>query len=273
MDVQAYILSGIVESYVLGLASPEEMAEFEQMASQHPEVLQARIAFELALEKQAVENAVPVPAAWENEIRNTVLRTNDVRADVHVPSASSAGQQARVVDMTQTPRSSGMLKYAAAAAVVALVTSLVWNGSLVNKNKELSEQIAAVNSQRDSAMARVGTIEDEMSVIKGQSDIKMTAMRGLEASPQSYATVYWDTTSHDVYLLANNLPTPASDKQYQLWAIFNGKPVDLGVFDVRQDRLLIKAKNAQGAEAFAITLEKKGGSAQPEGTMYVLGKL
>ena len=33
-------------------------------------------------------------------------------------------------------------------------------------------------------------------------------MKGMEISPASYATVYWDTTSHDVYLLVNNLPTP-----------------------------------------------------------------
>ena len=99
-------------------------------------------------------------------------------------------------------------------------------------------------------------------------------MKGMPVSPQSFATVYWDTTSHDVYLLANNLPVPASDKQYQLWAIFNGKPVDLGVFDIKKERLLIQAKNAQGAEAFAITLEKKGGSPAPTmDSLYVMGKL
>ena len=98
-------------------------------------------------------------------------------------------------------------------------------------------------------------------------------MGGLEASPASFATVYWDTASHDVWLLANNLPMPASDKQYQLWAIFDGKPVDLGVFDIKKEKLLIRAKNAQGAEAFAITLEKKGGNPTPAGDMYVMGKL
>jgi anti-sigma-K factor RskA len=73
--------------------------------------------------------------------------------------------------------------------------------------------------------------------------------------------------------LTNNLPVPANDKQYQLWAIFNGKPVDLGVFDIKKERLLIQARNTQGAEAFAITMEKKGGSPSPEGTMYVMGKI
>ncbi|HYM92945.1 MAG TPA: hypothetical protein VET23_02325, partial [Chitinophagaceae bacterium] len=62
MNVQEYISSGIIESYVLGLASAEERKEFEIMCEQHPEVLQARIAFEQSLEKQAMENAVDPPA-------------------------------------------------------------------------------------------------------------------------------------------------------------------------------------------------------------------
>ena len=102
----------------------------------------------------------------------------------------------------------------------------------------------------------------------------MASMKGMDISPQSHATVFWDTTTHDVYLLINNLPTPTNDKQYQLWAIFNGKPVDLGVFDIKKEKLLVQAKNAQGAEAFAITLEQKGGSPSgPKGDMYVMGKL
>jgi anti-sigma-K factor RskA len=65
--------------------------------------------------------------------------------------------------------------------------------------------------------------------------------------------------------------------QYQLWAIVDGKPFDAG--------LLIETKTADNkyniqkmksfgkAEAFAITLEKKGGSATPSmDKMYVISK-
>ena len=102
-------------------------------------------------------------------------------------------------------------------------------------------------------------------------DVKMAAMRGI-SDPAMYATIYWDTTSKDVYLMVNNLPQPASDKQYQLWALLNGKPIDLGVF-ARQERLLTKMKNVQNAQAFAITLEPKGGSQSPTSNPIVLSKL
>jgi anti-sigma-K factor RskA len=102
-------------------------------------------------------------------------------------------------------------------------------------------------------------------------------MKGLEASPKSLATVYWDSTSKDVYLLINNLPKPADTMQYQLWALADGQPIDLGFikdeYFVKKNQLLIKGKNAQKAQAFAITLEKKGRPdvSTPAGSMYVMG--
>jgi hypothetical protein len=105
----------------------------------------------------------------------------------------------------------------------------------------------------------------------------MAAMGGLEVSPKSFATVYWDTSSHDVWLLANNLPAPQSEMQYQLWALLDGKPIDLGMldYDLKQKKLLVRMKNASGAQAFAVTLEKKDRPdvSTPAGEMYVMGKL
>jgi anti-sigma-K factor RskA len=41
----------------------------------------------------------------------------------------------------------------------------------------------------------------------------------------------------------------------------------------QQKSLLIKAQNVEKAQAFAITLEKKGGNPTPQGQMIVLGSL
>ncbi|HUP12705.1 MAG TPA: anti-sigma factor, partial [Niastella sp.] len=106
--------------------------------------------------------------------------------------------------------------------------------------------------------------------------MKMAALNGTEHAPQAHATIFWDTAStKDVYLMISNLPQPASDKQYQLWAMLNGQPINLGVFDmeIRQERLLVKMQNVQQAQAFAITLEPKGGSVNPTMPMYVMGSL
>lgn len=260
MNVQEYISSGIVESYVLGLASPEEQREFEQIAAQYPEVLEARIAFETSLEQQAMNNPIIPPASLKEQVMAAALKKD--ATDGTVPAA-------KIVSIDRAPVvRTNWLRYAAAAAVILLAGSLFWNISLYNQNRQLKADYVATTG-------KLADMQKDMAMIVNNPNIKMAAMKGLEASPASMATVYWDTTSKDVFLLVNNLPKPASDQQYQLWALLNGKPIDLGMVDnnllVGQRKLLLKMKNTAGAQAFAITLEKAGGNPTPQGAMYVMG--
>ena len=70
------------------------------------------------------------------------------------------------------------------------------------------------------------------------------------------------------------MPDIPSDKQYQLWAIVDGKPIDMGVFDLQLEvNELIEIPHIENAQAFAVTLEKRGGVASPTmEAMYVLGE-
>lgn len=59
---------------------------------------------------------------------------------------------------------------------------------------------------------------------------------------------------------------PANDKDhsYQLWAIVAGKPIDLGVFNAdTTSKDMKEMKDVELASAFAVTLEKRGGSLTP----------
>jgi anti-sigma-K factor RskA len=258
VNVQEYISSGIIESYVFGLASVEERSEFEKMCKQYPELIEARISFELSLEKLAIQNSIEPPADLKKRI------FDEIESSGKVINMSSTG----VRKMNPTPM--GWLKYAVAACLILLAGSLYWNISLYNKNKRLQ-------SDFDNTVAKLNDMNNDARILQQNPNVKMAAMKGMEPSPLSQATVYWDTTSKDVYLLINNLPKPANDKQYQLWALLDGKPIDGGLIDneyfIQQNKLLIRMKNMQGAQAFAITLEKKGGSPTPQGSMYVMGKL
>ena len=253
MKVQEYILSGIIESYVLGLASLEERSEFESLCRQYPEIKMARIAFEKELENLAIKNGVTPPENVKQKILNQVNSVNQ----------HSGKQKGSISNIT-------WMKYAAAACIVLLLGSLYWSYLLNNQNKKLKDEL-------NTSLTQLNDMENEMKVIQQNPGLKMAAMKGTEISPHSFVTAYWDTTSKDVYLVINNLPKPPTDKQYQLWALLDGKPVDLGMvqneFFIRQKKLLLRMKNVQGAQAFAITLEKLGGSSTPQGAMYVIGNL
>jgi anti-sigma-K factor RskA len=261
VNVQDYIASGIIESCVLGMATDEEHREFERMCAQYPEVLQARDKFELSLETAAMNAAVAPPADLKKSISAAI---------------ASGSSETPVIPMSGAGLSP-MVKYFAIAASLLLAISLFWNVTLLNKNTKLAVEREREANRLTQTESRLAMLEKDLKMIQQNPAVKMAAMKGLEAAPGAFATVYWDTTSHDVYLLANNLPVPASDKQYQLWALLDGKPIDMGVIDnsyfVSQEKLLIRGKNVRQAQAFAITLEDKGGNPTPKGKMYVLGNL
>ncbi len=259
MNIQDYISSGIVETYVLGLASGEERKEFEQLCLQYPELVEARTAFELVLEKQAMENAIAPAANLKAKIWDEI---------------KPADNQAKVIHMAEVPlRKTNWWKYAAAACILLLAGSVYMNLNLSQKNTKLQAQYDSTKSELTIVKA------DIEKITNGNPAMKMASLKGTPDAPAAYTTVFWDSTAHDVYLMVNNLPAPPGDMQYQLWAIEDGQPVDLGMvadeYFIKKERLLLKAKNARKAQAFAITLEKKGRAdvSKPEGKMYVVGNL
>ncbi len=263
MNVKEYILSGIVESYVLGLATDVEQQEFEVFCKQYQEIEQARIDFEQSLELQLMRDAIAPPSA----IKERIFQSLDT-------SVSNISYQE--TEESQTPvRRMNAWKWVAAASVLLLAGASYWAFHINDKYQNLQQANTELKNQLDHSTARVVELDKTAQTLKNP-DLKTATLQGTSISPRSFANVYWDSTTKDVWLLVNNMPAPVSEKQYQLWALFNGKPIDLGVIEpnIWQEKLLVKMKNVQGAEAFAITLEPQGGSTSPTmEKMYVIGKL
>jgi len=68
VNIELYMQSGIVESYALGLATSEEVDEFEQLLPHYPELKDALLDFEYHLELFSIDHEIPPPP----EIRQRV---------------------------------------------------------------------------------------------------------------------------------------------------------------------------------------------------------
>lgn len=281
----------MIESYVLGLADPEERKEFERLAEEYPELRDAKNAFEIALENNMQIGAMPPPAHIKSKI------FSGIEMEVHSTSSSYSGggtNRPPVIggaseryDDGQT-RSHGMAvrkdftRFLAAAAVILLLMSTALNFYFFYRYKEYNDKYQSlIASQTELAshnqilQTRLLEYEKTMDMMKDPAMyiVKMPAAAS-SPDPGSATTVYWDTRTKDVYLAINRLPSPEANQQYQLWAIVDGKPVDAGVFEMKDGAGMTKMKNIPKAEAFAITLEKKGGSPTPTmDKMYVMGKV
>ena len=107
------------------------------------------------------------------------------------------------------------------------------------------------------------------------TQLKNITLNGVEKSPKSEVRLFWNKEKQEVNLFVENLPKTPSGKQYQLWCIIDGKPINMGLIDQDFENKLLTLKTPVGSVvAFAITLEKQGGSPTPTlEEMYVIGNV
>ncbi|MDO1448120.1 anti-sigma factor [Rhodocytophaga aerolata] len=272
MDIQAYIASGVLESYVLGIASPEETAEVERLAKQYPQIKAEIEAIRASLEAYIMQHEQVPPASLKKKIwyKLEQLDTDEVSMPEEISLNSSRE--------TKTGRNFTM--YWLAAAVTGFILSIGLNAYLYNQLTDTKQQLAAATTRNQSLSASLQVRQTDYTQALAELEIlrnpdnRPIFLGGQEPAPGAAVMVYWNKDKQQVHLAVHNLPAPSPDKQYQLWAIVDGKPVDAGMLELKeQGPQLQKMKNIGKAEAFAITLEKKGGNPTPEGQIYVLGKV
>jgi anti-sigma-K factor RskA len=272
VNLENYISSGILESYVLGELSPSQNIELESVAEKYPEVRDEILKIEEVFHQIAISNSkVPLPGIKDAIFsRIDTLEGNKDTLDTKIVSIDSATNK-----IEKSGR--GLTYWAAASAALALISTVLaitfygkWQNSenqlatVIAENSRLAEDYNVVNQNLDK-------VQRDLAIIN-QENFQRVELRGLEISPNSLARIYWNENSQEVFLNVATLPEPPADKQYQLWAIVDGNPVDAGVFSPQDADGLLQMKNISNASAFAVTLEPVGGSEIPTlEAMYVHG--
>lgn len=265
MNIQEYISSGILETYALGEGSQEERALVEKIVAEHPAVKAELEHVEATLETLAMKAALAPRKALKQKI---MLR------------AEAVEQGTKVVPLGEVALPSILFyKYSAAASIaIALLASYLaydyrtrWIEKEIAFN-ELSAQSRQVAEDYNVVNHKLDKIQGDFAIIESTAFQKVV-MKGTPNDVNALASVYWNPGTKEVYISIQNLKDIAKEKQYQLWAIVDGKPVDAGVFD-KNFAGLLKMKNVAGAAAFAVTIEPRGGQASPTlGTMQVVGAI
>ena len=269
MDIKAYISSGIIESYVLGLASEEEVSILNCVRKNNVEVEQAIAEAEKALEELADIQAMAMPVSLKEDIWNKLNGENLVASG---DPAEGKETESSTIDH-DIERNSGEEPEAvivprksynwAIAASVLLVLSVGANVLLYQQNNETKDKLTKTSASFDQQQASLTTLQDKWRLVQNPA-IKTIPLKGVENKPDLHALVFWDQLSKAVYLNLEQMPVAPKGKQYQLWAMVDGKPVNAGVFplDAKADGTS-KMLDIPKAQAFAITLEDEGGKDVP----------
>ncbi len=126
----------------------------------------------------------------------------------------------------------------------------------VGETTRLKETIADLEKRRALAEMQVATLTSKLD--------------------GSYlASIAWDKSAQEGVLQVRRLPETQVGKDYQLWVIDPkvGAPVSAGVFKVQPDGSatihFAPAQKISEATTFAVSVEKSGGSASPEGPIVL----
>lgn len=272
MNTKEYISSGIIESYILGFASQEEAGILECVMKNNAEVKTAFEEAQKTLEDLATIQAITPPSDLKAKIWNKIQQEEQ-----HTEEAKSiVSDIPRKTETEERPPITAIQKsswktYAVAASVLFLVSAagnLFW----MNSQSKAKEEIAKLNTEKQSKDLALQNMQQKWNILSSP-DMTMVMLKGVEKHPDSKAMVFWDKKTKEVYLNAENLPKAPEGMQYQLWAIADGKPISAGMYTEEKDSK-IALSSIPSAQAFAITLEKKGGSEAPTmENMYVMGAI
>ncbi len=262
MEKQEIISSGLLEMYVMGATSSEESLQVEQWRAIYPEVHDEITSIEKSFEAYAFANAITPSSSIKEQI------FNNLKASENLGTNNTYQQPAKVVSM------SPLRNVAAAAAVFLLIGSSALNFFYYNKYKVANENYNESQQQIASLNERLTDVNKDMGIVQSKYS-EPVFLKGLEAAPDAAAKIFWMKNTGEVYVDPSNLPMAPSGKQYQLWAIVDGKPVDGGMITSKDGKKysIQKMKTFGKAQAFAITLETEGGNPQPKGAMYVMGEI
>lgn len=262
MNTSEYISSGILESYVLGVATPEERKEVEKQAAIYPEIKSELEEIENAINKYAIEYAVEPPSYLKEKILAQITRQTNTTEPV--------------IRALKQPSTSKFSYWSMAASFLLLISASFTIYFAVKTNKLDTDMYAikqANTTLTDSLKAlssNLSQMQSDMAILKDPM-YKIVELKGLKVAPEAKAMVCWCPMDKKVYVEIDKLPPAPEGMQYQLWAIVDGKPVSEGMLTTGNG--LHPMKDVDNAQAFAVTLEKQGGSETPKGDMYVMGTI
>jgi len=155
----------------------------------------------------------------------------------------------------------------AVAAILLIAFGLVFVHSMV-QSKQITE-IEATSLKNRTQMERQAAA---LALLEAK-DATITPLTPATNEVTASAKVIWSTSQKRWTLVTEHMASAPPNKSYQLWFIVEDKKISVGVFNSPEEiAQQLLPQEITHADVIAITLEKSGGSSQPEGPILMAGK-
>ncbi len=253
MDLQSFIQSGLLESYVLGQATAEERSLVERMLIQHPEAQAEMAAIERALESYAQALSTAPPSWMKGRILDQIAQQSAPLAPMSAPALTSY--------------SPVMLRTFQLAALALLLAGVFfWNQNRQLRTDNTSQQAQLADCSRRSEN------QDRLFAMLQDTATRIVTLKS--TSQDASAMVYNNPNLGETLLNTASIKAPNHPKVYfQFWAIVNNKPVNMGMVQMNPTGGWQKLPYMENAVAFAISAEDKPEGNPTPTTVVMSGKL
>lgn len=270
MNLEEIKSSGLLEGYVLGMTTDEESRMVQDFCRKHPELEEEIRQIEASLLDLSTTQTPPLRSNLKDKIASQLVFNEEKPEAAVIPLNSSVPSNGNV----------NAYRIGIAASIALLLGCAWYIFALHNRINEIENRLADASASKTMLAVEMQAQKESMVKLAANFSIvsdpqmKSVPLSGMNSLTSHSAMVHWNPSTNEVYFNASALPPSPESKQYQLWAIVDGKPVDAGVIDLHNGVAFQKMKLVAGAKAFAVTIENAGGSASPTlDTMCLLGNV
>lgn len=290
MTLEELISSGKLELYVAGVLSDREMSDIGILAVENPAVALEIEKIEQVMVEWLSPQEFQMPEAEKERQIDEILgrirkEPRPILNGLPPLHGNGNGNGHHHTHAVVRPLRNRWPSWAVAVLVATLVLTTglsIWTGV---RYAHLAPEASSLKTQYQDLANAQNQYQDQMSRLQTQVSLMRNILtRRIELSTvagnkitgaDNYMLVYWNPLSKKLLLVDAHLPELSSQQQYQLWAMYNGQPIDAGVFDIKDIQSSSSfQKDISNAQAFAVTVEPKGGSKTPTlSNLCMMGKL
>jgi len=260
-----YISSGILELYALGALTADESKEVESNLLLYPELQEELDQIYLGLELYAASHAKEPSSELKGKIFSKLtFQENGGEKEIVKSEITEKATETKVMELR--PNYLIAVRWLAAACVALLFISgyLFYENSThqstIDKLDDLTERVNKGYADFERQLTASENMVEELL----KPELHKILLNSKRGKADEIVVVFMNVKTEEVMLYTKQLASLPSNKQYQLWALVNGKPINMGVFDgLNSLQNVKKFPELMQAQAFAITIEQEGGSILP----------
>lgn len=247
MNKQNILESGLLELYIMGELDGSERRIIEQALRDFPDLQSEVNQIERALFFYADSHALPTSPSLKENILSQVRK-----------------EPKKVIETAQKPSPAPKSSYLWPFVIAGMTALGLLLYSVVNQKKY--DDLEADYNRDKIVCDSLNNSNLEKQVLLanlGSPDNKVLQVQATEKFPNTKLIIHHNPESKTNYLQLDDLPALAADQSYQLWSLRDGEdPMPLNVF--QGDDNIFEVSFIDNTSAYAITIEKGGGSQSPD---------